>query len=472
MDSHLKFLTPFALAIGLWLGVGVVYAQTLSVGLVTQVLGQVFIHRADQPIPAKVGMSLIAGDRVQTGSGAHLYARMVDQAFLSVRADSSVRLTQYAVDLRRPSDQAIRLDLDGGAVRYITGDGAKAARDRFRLNTPVAAVGVRGTDLTVYSTAEVTRLSVASGAVVIAPLDDNCRATALGPCDGPHALLLTAQDQFAAEVRIRAASPILLPSGDAAPDKFSPPAPNEGTKALAPSVQVGAGAPPAPPASPSVVAVAQPQVTPAPAVSLSAAASAASVSSAPAASLPAAVSNPPPASRPMDAPSVSWGRWGVLNQTISSDAADSTLSAFLQGREAAMLIGPYGVARRQGDMPTELPKGMVSFSLADQHASVLHRASGNAVGEATVTSGSLLINFDTNAFLTKLSLNGGSFGMAQLNATGRIAFDGRFQSDSLVSEGTVAGLLAGPKAQEAGYVFERQLPGGLHSIVGATRWTR
>ena len=34
-------------------------------------------------------------------------------------------------------------------MRSITGQWGEAARDRFRLNTPIAAIGVRGTDFIV-----------------------------------------------------------------------------------------------------------------------------------------------------------------------------------------------------------------------------------------------------------------------------------------------------------------------------------
>ncbi|MEY3573254.1 MAG: putative exported protein, partial [Pseudomonadota bacterium] len=426
------------------------WSQVRAAGQISFVTGQVSIQRGETSLIARVGMPLLVGDQITTAQGSHLHGLMSDRAFLSVRAESILRIEQYQVNPSSPGEQALQLSLQKGAARYITGDAAKAARDRFRLNTPIAAVGVRGTDLTVFSTAEVTRVSVAFGAVVIAPLDESCRSIALGPCEGPRALLLTAQDQFSAELRSRAPSAVLLPFSDAAPDKFSPPVPEEARKpaSLAPTSPASSAAPVA-----SVTALqAQPQVTPAPSVSLAVTPSAADL--APDVTTPPAQPSVAPESpvRPLASPSVSWGRWGVLNQTLSSDSSDATLALFLQGREAAMLLGPYGVARRTGDMPTEPPKGMVSFSLADQHATVMHRASGDAVGDARVESGSLLINFDTNAFLTKLSLNAGTYGLAQLNATGRIGFDGRFQSDSLVSEGTVAGLLAGKKAQEAGYV--------------------
>lgn len=40
----------------------------------------------------------------------------------------------------------VRFRLDRGVARAISGAAAEGARERFRLNTPLVAIGVRGTD--------------------------------------------------------------------------------------------------------------------------------------------------------------------------------------------------------------------------------------------------------------------------------------------------------------------------------------
>lgn len=41
----------------------------------------------------------------------------------------------------------VRFKLETGVARAISGTAAESAKDRFRLNTPLVAIGVRGTDL-------------------------------------------------------------------------------------------------------------------------------------------------------------------------------------------------------------------------------------------------------------------------------------------------------------------------------------
>ena len=50
------------------------------------------------------------------------------------------------IDEANPSDSQVKLNLIEGTARAVSGEAAKAAKERFRLNTPIAAIGVRGTD--------------------------------------------------------------------------------------------------------------------------------------------------------------------------------------------------------------------------------------------------------------------------------------------------------------------------------------
>ncbi|MFM8637711.1 MAG: ATP-binding cassette domain-containing protein, partial [Betaproteobacteria bacterium] len=52
-------------------------------------------------------------------------------------------------------------------VRSITGQWGEAAKDRFRLNTPLAAIGVKGTDFAVRVEPDKTAAAVYTGAIVL-----------------------------------------------------------------------------------------------------------------------------------------------------------------------------------------------------------------------------------------------------------------------------------------------------------------
>lgn len=124
------------------------------------------------------------GQAVVTGANGHVHIRFVDDAFVSVRPNSKLEVEQYVFDERDPKHNRVRFALGQGVARLITGKAGQAAKDNFRLNTPVAAIGIRGTDFLVQAKDALTRVAVQQGAVVIAPFSNDCLRDALGPCGG------------------------------------------------------------------------------------------------------------------------------------------------------------------------------------------------------------------------------------------------------------------------------------------------
>lgn len=124
------------------------------------------------------------GQAVVTGANGHVHIRFIDDAFVSVRPNSKLAVEQYVYDERESKQNRVRFSLAQGVARLITGKAGQAAKDNFRLNTPVAAIGIRGTDFLVQAKDALTRVAVQQGAVVIAPFSNDCLREALGPCGG------------------------------------------------------------------------------------------------------------------------------------------------------------------------------------------------------------------------------------------------------------------------------------------------
>ncbi len=122
------------------------------------------------------------GQAIVTGSNGHVHIRFVDDAFVSVRPNSRLEVEQYVYDEREPKNNRVRFSLAQGVARLITGKAGQAAKDNFRLNTPVAAIGIRGTDFLVQAKDALTRVAVQQGAIVIAPFSNDCARDAFGPC--------------------------------------------------------------------------------------------------------------------------------------------------------------------------------------------------------------------------------------------------------------------------------------------------
>ena len=125
-----------------------------AVGEATLVIGVARITSAKGEVrPLDRGTTIHVGDRIETGEGGHVHMRFVDGGRLSVRASSRLQVENYSRSTDKTTLTAIKFRLDEGVVRSVTGAWGEAARDRFRLNTPVAAIGVKGTDFVVKSDA-------------------------------------------------------------------------------------------------------------------------------------------------------------------------------------------------------------------------------------------------------------------------------------------------------------------------------
>jgi len=178
------------------------------------------VQKDGQSTPVTKGMTLVEGDRIKTDADSHVYVRMRDGGLLVVRPSSELHVDVWRYDPAKPQDSQIKYTLDSGVARHVSGDAAHAARDKFRFNTPMAAIGVRGTDFTVLAAPSVTRVSVQSGGVVVNSFGDGCRVDGVGPCDGTSAVeLFASASHKLLQVRAGERRPELIDDPTAAPDR-------------------------------------------------------------------------------------------------------------------------------------------------------------------------------------------------------------------------------------------------------------
>ena len=167
-------------------------AEAEGIGQVSLLIGQARVVRKDGAVePLKRGMFVHVGDRVETSASGHVHLRFIDNASVAVRPDSALEIQAYRFDAQRPADSEVRLQVDHGTTRSISGRATEVDKNRFRLNTPIAAIGVRGTDFIVQATESSMRATVAEGAIVVSALGEGCSAAGLGACGGADSRQLT-----------------------------------------------------------------------------------------------------------------------------------------------------------------------------------------------------------------------------------------------------------------------------------------
>ena len=97
----------------------------------------------------KVSRSLTAGgkvylgDKLITGIDGFIRLRMIDNALLDLRCYSIMVIEEYAL---QDKNRRSIFSLLQGSLRKVTGEIGKWGEDVYELRTPIASVGVRGTE--------------------------------------------------------------------------------------------------------------------------------------------------------------------------------------------------------------------------------------------------------------------------------------------------------------------------------------
>jgi len=115
-----------------------------QVGTVTESSGSVVaVDRRQVSRKLKQGEPVFLGDKVVTGEDGFVKLRMIDDALLDLRCFSIMVIEEYALNT---DNRRSILNLLQGSLKKVTGKIGKLTEDVYELRTPVASVGVRGTE--------------------------------------------------------------------------------------------------------------------------------------------------------------------------------------------------------------------------------------------------------------------------------------------------------------------------------------
>ena len=458
------------------------------VGEASLVIGVAHVAAADGVVrPVARGTLVREGDRIETDAGGHVHLRFVDGARLSVRPSSRLHIENYAHSDQQPELNAIKFRLDVGVVRSITGAWGEASRERFRLNTPVAAIGVKGTDFIASSDADKTLASVFTGAIVVAPLSSKGCAASLGPCQSGREKLLseTMKGQMIALYNLDTTPQIValaesMSAGRApAPGETRPTAQavvqpvkpmatesvpassatsnvndktvnNQTLVAIVTSSQAKITVtPPTPEPTPPVVVVPTPPVVVVP-------------------TPPVVVVVVPPA--PLPPPTVSQLQWGRMPwaAVLSADTLSVALEqATASGRASTLGNGAFSLFR-DNPMGAQFAatEASAQFRLAGG-TGLLAFEQGRKVEAVTVSGGALSVDFARATFDTSVTVSSPRLGTDTVAANGLVRPNGFMLGQG--GNAYVAGALS-LDGKEAAYFFDKALPAG--NVSGITVWGR
>jgi hypothetical protein len=113
--------------------------------------GTLSVQRADGTVRLLSERSEVRhADLITTERDTYAQLRFTDGALVTLRPSSQVRLDSYRFVEAQPGNDNFVIALLKGGLRKVTGlVGRRGTRDAFRLVTPTATVGIRGTDFSV-----------------------------------------------------------------------------------------------------------------------------------------------------------------------------------------------------------------------------------------------------------------------------------------------------------------------------------
>ncbi len=97
--------------------------------------------------PVRAEVPIRSGDRIRTGPDGHVQLRFADGGLISIQPGSDFRVDSWVYDSQR---QRSFFELMQGSIRAVSGRIGKRDPDDWRLRTPTATIGIRGTAFSVH----------------------------------------------------------------------------------------------------------------------------------------------------------------------------------------------------------------------------------------------------------------------------------------------------------------------------------
>ena len=118
-----------------------------SVGTLKFALGLVNIESSSgEKRKAIKGDKLMRNEQVVTGAASIAVIQLNDDSRMTLRPKSAFHVNQFNMNDDSSSQQSVILNLLRGGLRLVTGLIGKVNPAGYRLNTPIATIGIRGTE--------------------------------------------------------------------------------------------------------------------------------------------------------------------------------------------------------------------------------------------------------------------------------------------------------------------------------------
>jgi hypothetical protein len=120
-------------------------AQNVA-GRFLTVIGEVRVLSPSGDRRPERGEEVREGETILTGAGALTQIRLADGGMLSIRGDTEMKFDRFSHAGENDRASSMFISLLKGGFRSVTGLIGRLNRDGYRVTTPSATIGIRGTD--------------------------------------------------------------------------------------------------------------------------------------------------------------------------------------------------------------------------------------------------------------------------------------------------------------------------------------
>ncbi|MBI3901352.1 MAG: FecR domain-containing protein [Nitrosomonadales bacterium] len=114
------------------------------------------------------GAEINTGETISTAAGARAQVRFSDGGFISLQPNTLFRVDEFNYKNKTDGEERGFFSLLKGALRAVTGAIGHVNRDTYRVTTPVATIGIRGTGYNVALNDSGLFVNVGEGAISLA----------------------------------------------------------------------------------------------------------------------------------------------------------------------------------------------------------------------------------------------------------------------------------------------------------------
>jgi hypothetical protein len=143
-------------------------SKLILTGVSVEIRGDVtLVYPNGERVKATARTPVAFGTRVITGPGSRAVFMLLDETTFTMHGDSEMVVDEFVYD-PGTSVKKMSIRVAKGMFRYVTGKAAVREPANMKVSTPVATIGIRGTDFELFQSAsEAGYVRVHAGEVIV-----------------------------------------------------------------------------------------------------------------------------------------------------------------------------------------------------------------------------------------------------------------------------------------------------------------